>query len=105
MAASAAFLYTIIMANPLFGNAPQQILQAISGKVGTEQALLNQQAGFTDNQYSPQETVNLAAGRTKYALTYQQALAANTGLTGSVQTILMGAYTGSLTMSKIVTGS
>lgn len=93
------------MANPLLGQSPQQILQSISGVNATEQVILNRQAGFGDNQYSPQECVNLAAGRTKYALTYQQALAANTGLTGSVQTILMGAYSGSLTMSKIVTGS
>lgn len=91
----------------LFGNSPQQILQAISGVNATEQVILNRQGGFGDNQYAPQETVNLGAGRTKYALTYQQALKTNTGFTGngSIQDILMFAYNTSLTMSKIVTGS
>lgn len=95
------------MPNPLSGNAPQQILQAISGVNASEQVILNRQGGFGDYQYAPQETVNLGAGRTKYALTYQQALAKNVGFTGvgSIQDILMFAYNGSITMSKIVTGS
>lgn len=95
------------MANPLTGNAPQQILKAVTGTTGTEQALLNRQLGVSDNFYTPQEAVNVGAGRAKYALTYQQALKVNTGFTGvgSVQDILMFAYNGSLTMSKIVTGS
>lgn len=95
------------MPNPLLGQSPQQILQAITGTTGTEQVLLNRQLGVSDNFYSPQEAVNIGAGRTKYALTYQQALKANTGFTGvgSVQDILLYAYNNSLTMSRIVTGS
>lgn len=93
------------MANALTGNAPQQILQAISGVNATEQVILNRAIGApTDNYYTPQEVVNLGAGRTKYALTYQQALKANTGFTGvgSVQDILMYAYNNSLSMATII---
>jgi hypothetical protein len=93
----------------LLGNSPQQILEAISGVNAPEQVILNRAAGYTDYQYAPQETVNLASGRAKYALTYQQSLAKNIGYPGtghpdSTQDILMYAYNNSIGMTQIVTG-
>lgn len=95
------------MSNPLFGTAVQDYLQAISQVTAPTQVILNRQAGFKDYQYPEQAVVNIAAGRTANALTFQQALAKNTGYTGTGTTadILKFAYSGSLTMSKIVTGS
>lgn len=91
----------------LTGNAPQQILQAISGVNASEQVILNRQAGYADYALPPQSTVNKAAGRTENALAYQAALAKNVGFTGSgsTQEILLYAFNNSITMSKIVTGS
>lgn len=95
------------MANPLYGTAPQDILQSISQVTAPTQVILNRQAGFSDYQYPEQAVVNLKAGRTANALTFQQALAKNVGYTGTgtIADILMFAYTQGLTMSKIVTGS
>lgn len=95
------------MANPLFGSAPQDILESISQVKAPAQVILNRQAGFGDYLYPEQAVVNVAAGRAANALTFQEALAKNTGYTGTGTTadILMFAYNTSLTMSKIVTGS
>lgn len=102
-----SLVYTEIMSNPLYGTAPQDYLQAISGITAPTQVILNRQGGFSDYQYPEQVVVNLKAGRTANALTFQQALAKNTGYTGTGPTadILKFAYTQGLTMSKIVTGS
>lgn len=95
------------MPNLLFGTAPQDYLQAISGITAPTQVILNRQAGYTDYQYPEQAVVNIAAGRTANSLTFQQALLKNTGYVGAGPTadILKFAYTQGLTMSKIVTGS
>lgn len=92
------------MANPLSGNSPQQILEAISGVVAPEQVILNRAGGFTDYQYPAQAVVNIKAGRTPYALTYQKALATNVGFVGqgSTQDILMFAYNNNITMATII---
>lgn len=92
------------MANPLTGNSPQQILEAISGISAPEQVILNRSAGYTDYQYPPQSVVNLGAGRGQNAMTYQQALKANTGFVGagSTQDILMFAYNNGITMATII---
>lgn len=92
------------MANPLYGNSPQQILEAISGISAPEQVILNRSASYTDYQYPPQSVVNLKAGRTENALTYQQALAQNVGFTGagSTQDILMFAYNNNISMATII---
>jgi len=95
------------MAAVLTGNSPQSIYNAIGNTVGlTEQVALNRAAGYGDNQYSPQATVNLATSRTAHALTYQAALAKNVGYSGkgSVQEILLWALANNKTMSTIVTG-
>lgn len=92
------------MSNPLTGNSPQQILEAISGVAAPEQVILNRAAGYGDYQYPPQATVNLPAGRGAYVLTYQQALAKNINYpgVGSTQDILMYAYNNNVPMSTII---
>ena len=99
-------LYTRSMALTT-GQSPQDILNAIAGKSGlSEQVVLNQAGGYSDYLHSPQEVVNLKAGRTATALSYQAALAANLGYSGlSVEDMLLKAYKGSVTMSKIISGS
>lgn len=95
------------MANPLFGTAPQDYLESISQVVAPTQVIFNRAAGFSDYQYPEQAVVNLKAGRAANALTFQQALAKNTGYvgTGPIADILKFAYTQGLTMSKIVSGT
>lgn len=92
------------MPNPLTGNSPQQILEAISGVNAPYQVILNRAAGFTDYQYPAQAVLNIPSGRSPYALTEQQALARNCSFTGagSIQDILMFAYNNSLSMATII---
>ena len=82
-------------------------LRAISGVQATAQVIINRQLSTPDNYYTVQEGLNVGAGRGWNALSTQAALKANTGYTGngSIQDILAFALAGSLTMSKIVTGS
>lgn len=92
------------MANPLTGNSPQQILEAISGVNAPMQVILNRAGGSSDYQYTEQAAVNVPAGRSSNALTFQQALAKNCGFTipGSTQDILMFAYNTGLSMATII---
>lgn len=96
------------MANPLVDNSLDGYLRAISGVNATAQVILNRQLGApSDNFYTTQGALNVGAGRAVNALGIQDALKLNTGYTGSgsIQDILQFALAGSLTMSKIVTGS
>jgi hypothetical protein len=93
------------MAGLLTGNSPQCIYNAIGNTVGlTEQVALNRAGGFPDNLYSPQEVINISAGRTGTALTYQAALKANLGYSGpgSIQEILLWALAQGKTMAQII---
>lgn len=96
------------MANPLVDQSLDGYLRAISGVNATAQVILNRQlAAPSDNYYTVQAALNVGAGRSMNALSTQAALKANTGFTGqgSIQDIMAYAFTNSLTMSKIVTGS
>lgn len=83
-------------------------LRAISGVNATAQVIINRQLSApSDNYYTVQEGLNVGAGRGLSGLSTQVALKTNTGFTGqgSIQAICAFALAGSLTMSKIVTGS
>lgn len=83
-------------------------LRSISGVNATAQAILNRQLGSpSDNWLTTQAALNTGAGRTANALGIQDALRTNTGYVGigSIEAIMAFAVAGSLTMSKIVTGS
>jgi hypothetical protein len=55
----------------------QRILEQMSGLTGTSQSVLTRSLGFSENQLSPQEALNVAAGRNPGALTTEEALRTN----------------------------
>lgn len=91
----------------------QQILQELSGRTGTFQEIVNLECGFSANQYSSQEALNLAAGRASNALTLEECFYANVSAnmslgdatTYTMQDILIAAQDGGLTIAQVITGS
>lgn len=93
------------MASPLLDQSFDGYLRSISGVNATAQVILNRQISApSDNYYTTQACLNIAAGRTANSLGIQDALKLNCGFTGagSIEDIMAFAYHNSLSMGTIV---